>query len=161
MSERDTQRTRVYQAEDFARTLFTRAAQHNSRTIDFFGAPLTLPPEARFSGVESVQRYVDEVLAMPVVTARWPHAGPVRVRARRGTTAAHYGSGVIAIPEHRPGMWSLRELTVLHELVHHLAPDGAAHGPGFVSTFCDLAGAVMGPEAGYVLRVLFSHHGAR
>lgn len=161
MSERDTQRAKVYQAEDFARTLFTRAAQHNSRTIDFFGSPLTLPPEARFSGVESVQRYVDEVLAMPAVTARWPHAAPVTVRARRGTTAAHYSRNVIAIPEHRPGIWSLRELVVVHELAHHLSPEGAAHGPAFVATICELADAVMGPEAGHVLRVLYAHHGAR
>ena len=59
MSGRDSQRLKVYQAEDFARTLFTRAAQHNSRTIDFFGSPLTLPPEARFSGVESIRRWLD------------------------------------------------------------------------------------------------------
>ena len=161
MSGRDTQRLKVYQAEDFAGTLFSRAAQHNSPTIDFFGSVLALPPEARFSGVESVQRYVDQVLAMPAVTARWPHAQPVTVRARRGANAAHYEPGVIAIPEHRPDNAWLRELVVVHELVHHLAPRGAAHGPLFVETYCDLVTVVMGPEAGYVLRVLFSQHGVR
>lgn len=161
MSGRDNQRLKVYQAEDFARTLFTRAAQHNSRTIDFFGSPLTLPPEARFSGVESVQRYVDQVLAMPAVTARWPHATPVTVRARRGAHAAHYSRGVIAIPEHQPDSFALRELCVGHELAHHLAPAGAAHGPEFVATYCDLVALVMGPEAGHVLRVLFCQNGVR
>ena len=148
MSGRDNQRLKVYQAEDFARTMFTAAAQHNSRTIDFFGSPLTLPPEARFSGVESVQRYVDQVLA-------------VTVRARRGAHAAHYSAGVIAIPEHQPDSFALRELCVGHELAHHLAPAGAAHGPEFVATYCDLVALVMGPEAGHVLRVLFCQNGVR
>lgn len=161
MSGRDSQRLKVYQAEDFAGTLFTRAAQHNSRTIDFFGSPLTLPPEARFSGVESVQRYVDQVLAMPAVTARWPHATPVTVRARRGAHAAHYSAGVIAIPEHRIDNPWLRECVVLHELGHHLAPAGAAHGPEFVAAYCDLVTVVIGPEAGHLLRVVFCQNGVR
>jgi len=36
-----------------------------------------------------------------------------------------------------------------------------AHGPQFVETYCDLVTVVMGPEAGYVLRVLFAQHGVR
>ena len=40
MSSRDTQRSRVYAAEQFVRTLFDRAAQHSSRAIDFFGREL-------------------------------------------------------------------------------------------------------------------------
>jgi putative metallohydrolase (TIGR04338 family) len=51
---------------------------------------------------------------------------------------------------------------VLHELAHHLAAGtGPAHGPGFVATFCDLAGAVMGPEVGHVLRVVYTKEGVR
>lgn len=43
--------------EEFVRTLFDRAAAaHGSRAIDFFGDPITLPPEARFASMESVQR---------------------------------------------------------------------------------------------------------
>ena len=67
---RDVQRSKVYAAEQFVRIMFDRAAEHHSRAIDFFGTALTLPPEARFASVESVQRYVDEVLAMPAVTER-------------------------------------------------------------------------------------------
>ena len=64
MTARDTQRSKVYAAEEFVRTLFDRAAEHSSRSIDFFGTQLTLPPEARFASMESVQRYVDDVLAL-------------------------------------------------------------------------------------------------
>jgi len=163
---RDTQRSRVYAAEEFVRTLFDRAAQHSSRAIDFFGTQLTLPPEARFGSVPSVQRYVDEVLGMPAVKARWPAVGSLSVRPRRAATAAHYenrdGQGVVAVPDQDTADWALRELVVLHEVAHHLCDgDGPAHGPEFVATFCELAALVMGAEVGHVLRVVYSKEGVR
>ena len=170
MSVRDTQRSGVYAAEQFVRTLFDRAAQHNAATVDFFGEAITLPPEARFASVESIQRYVDQVLAHPAVAGIRPGAGPVRVRARRAATAAHYekpagnsaAPAVIAVPESRDAEWAMRELVVLHEVAHHLCePDAAAHGPDFIATFCALATAVMGPEAGHVLRVVYAKEGVR
>jgi len=161
---RDSQRARVYAAEEFVRTIFDRAAQSGSRSIDFFGARITLPPEARFGSVASVQRYVDDVLALPAVGARWPHRTALAVRTRRGVTAAHYerrdARAVIAVPDR--GHWALRELVVLHEVAHHLDDSaGPPHGPGFVATFCDLAALVMGPEAGHVLRVVYAKEGVR
>jgi putative metallohydrolase (TIGR04338 family) len=164
VSPRDTQRSRVYAAEEFVRTLFDRAARHSSRSIDFFGEPLTLPPEARFGSVQAVQRYVDAVVNLPAVRTRWPACGPIAVRSRRATTAAHYevvdGAGVIAVPAGE--QWALRELVVLHEVAHHLCPDASpAHGSAFVATFCALAAAVMGPEAGHVLRVVYAKEGVR
>lgn len=164
LPQRDTQRSRVYAAEEFVRTLFDRAARHSSRSLDFFGESLTLPPEARFASVDSVQRYVDEVLSLPAVRARWAQAAGLTVRPRRSMTAAHYetagGEGVIAVPAGAD--WALRELVVLHEVAHHLCPDAAPpHGAGFVATFCALAGIVMGPEAGHVLRVVYAKEGVR
>ncbi|MCI4673856.1 TIGR04338 family metallohydrolase [Candidatus Mycolicibacterium alkanivorans] len=166
MSARDNQRSRVYAAEEFVRTLFDRAAQHSSRSIDFFGAQLTLPPEARFGSIESVQRYVDDVLALSVMTARWASQGPLSVRPRRAATAAHYenhdGTGVIAVPDRNTAGWAMRELVVLHEIAHHLDDGhGPAHGPEFVATFCELAALVMGPEVGHVLRVVYAKEGVR
>lgn len=166
MSVRDTQRSRVYAAEQFVRTLFDRASQHSSRVIDFFGESITLPPEARFGSVESVQRYVDDVMALPAVAEIGPGVGPVAVRARRAATAAHYensGSGaVIAVPEGLSATWAMRELVVLHEVAHHLCGPGVpAHGTEFVAAFCALATAVMGPEAGHVLRMVYAKEGVR
>jgi putative metallohydrolase (TIGR04338 family) len=162
---RDTQRASVYAAEGFVRTLFDRAADHNSRVIEFFGAPLTLPPEARFASVAAVQRYVEEVLALPAVVSRFGSVAPLVVRSRRGPTAAHYedcdGEGVIAVPERRGGNWALRELVVLHEVAHHVCGAIPAHGSDFVATFCDLAAMVMGPEVGHVLRVVYAKEGVR
>ncbi|MGU3498193.1 TIGR04338 family metallohydrolase [Mycobacterium sp. C31M] len=154
---RDTQRAKVYAAEDFVRTLFERADGRGS--LDFFGTTLTLPPEARFGSVDAVRGYVEQVLAMPAVRQRWPQAGTCAVRSRRGVTAAHYESGTIAVPD-RHTTWALRELVVLHELAHHLAGAGVpAHGREYVATMVELAGCVMGPEAGHVLRVIYAKEG--
>ena len=166
MTVRDTQRSRVYAAEEFVRTLFDRAAQQSSRAIDFFGAQLTLPPEARFGSIQSVQRYVDDVLALPAVADRWTPTGALQVRPRRAAAATHYekrsGTGVIAVPDRNTADWAMRELVLLHEIAHHLDDTGgAAHGSGFVATFCELTALVMGPEVGHVLRVVYTKEGVR
>lgn len=164
MSVRDTQRAKVYAAEEFVRTLFDRAEEHGNRVVEFFGTQLTLPPEGRFGSTVSVQRYVDDVLDMAVIGERWPGIQPLTVRARRGVTAAHYerdadGAG-IAVPEGRT-TWALRELVVLHEIAHHLCTAEPPHGREFVATFCELAGVVMGPEVAHVLRVVYAKEGVR
>jgi putative metallohydrolase (TIGR04338 family) len=158
VTPRDTQRAKVYAAEEFVRTLFDRAAERGNRVVEFFGTQLTLPPEGRFASVAAVQRYVDEVLT---------HVGadrPLTVRARRGVTAAHYerfdDGATIAVPDRR-STWALRELVVLHEIAHHLSDAEPPHGPEFITTFCGLAEAVMGPEVAHVLRVVYAKEGVR
>jgi putative metallohydrolase (TIGR04338 family) len=161
---RDSQRAKVYAAEEFVRTVFDRAATHGSRSLDFFGANVTLPPEGRFATVDAVQRYVADVLAHPAVRDRWPATTAVTVRGRRGERAAHYewtpDAAIIAVPDGETN-WALRELVVLHEVAHHLAQSDPPHGPEFVATFCELASAVMGVEVGYVLRVVYAKEGVR
>jgi putative metallohydrolase (TIGR04338 family) len=163
-AERDAQRSKVYAAEEFVRTLFDRAAEHGS-SVEFFGAQLTLPPEAKFGSLSGVQRYVDDVLALPAVRRQWPGVAPLRVRARRAATAAHYenqdGTGVIAVPDDRDADWAMRELVVLHEIAHHLCDEQPAHGSQYVTTLCTLAELVMGPEVGHVLRVVYAKEGVR
>ena len=165
MTPRDTQRARVYAAEEFVRTLFDRAAEHGNRAVDFFGAQLTLPPEARFGSVPAVQRYVNDVLALPSVRRQWPKVAPLTVRSRRAATAAHYenqdGTGVIAVPDLDTADWAMRELVVLHEIAHHLCDAQPAHGSQYVATLCTLAELVMGPELGHVLRVVYAKEGVR
>lgn len=162
---RDAQRSKVYAAEEFVRTLFDRACQHGSRGVEFFGVQLTLPPEAKFGSVDAVQRYVDEVLQLPALRQQWPTVPPLRVRARRAATAAHYerrdGTGIIAVPDLDTADWAMRELVVLHEIAHHLCHARPPHGPQFVATFSRLAELVMGPELGHVLRVVYAKQGVR
>jgi putative metallohydrolase (TIGR04338 family) len=164
-SARDSQRSKVYAAEEFVRTLFDRAAEHGSASVEFFGTQLTLPPEARFGSLAAVQRYVDDVLALPALRRQWPKVAPLRVRARRASAAAHYenrdGAGVIAVPDLATADWAMRELVVLHEIAHHLCDASPPHGSHYVATLCTLAELVMGPEAGHVLRVVYAKEGVR
>jgi putative metallohydrolase (TIGR04338 family) len=164
-SARDSQRSKVYAAEEFVRTLFDRAAEHGSTSVEFFGTQLTLPPEARFGSLAAVQCYVDDVLALPAVRREWPKVAPLRVRARRASTAAHYenrdGAGVIAVPDLATADWAMRELVVLHEIAHHLCDASPPHGSQYVATLCTLAELVMGPEVGHVLRVVYAKEGVR
>ncbi|MBF6082632.1 TIGR04338 family metallohydrolase [Nocardia cyriacigeorgica] len=159
MSVRDSQRAKVYDAEQLVRGAFDRADEFGHRTVDVFGSQITLPVERRFASVDSVQDYCDRVLALNWVASQWARAStPVRVRARAGTTAAHYETdgAVLAVPLHASGTaWALRELVVLHELTHHLEPrpgERAPHGPEFCSRYVELVDGVIGPEAALLLR---------
>lgn len=161
---RDTQRSKVYEAESLVRTMFERAEERDLRTVDIAGSTLTLPIERKFASVESVQRYVDAVLQLDWVRAAWPNAGDVHVRERSGATASHYerATRTIAVPLHRGNRaWALRELVVLHELAHHLADDEPAHGGPFVDRFLTLVAEVIGHEAGFVLRAMMLDTGVR
>ncbi len=135
-------------------------------TVDFFGSTLTLPPERRFADLDSVGRWVDAVLDLAPVRARWPATPGCRVRARRGDARAHYEPpGQIAVPVDE--RWALRELVLCHELAHHLAfhdpavpMDAPGHGREFVDAYVSVVDAVMGGEVALVLRAGLDEVGA-
>lgn len=163
MTSRDCGRSRAYAAQRLVHAVFDNAERAGSREAVFLGTRLTVPPEAKFASVESLQRYVDQVLALPPVRQRWPgRVDAVAVRKRKGGRAAHYerigASAVIAVPDES---WAMRELVVLHELAHHFGDrEGGAHGAGFQETYVELAGMVMGAEAAHLLRVAFLREGS-
>ncbi len=166
MTERDRHRARVYAAESLTCRVFDTADRTSARTVELYGSTLTLPVERRFASVESVQHYVDQVLALAWVRATWPdRAGvPVTVRSRGGQSRAHYEqlTATIAIPLHAHNRaWALRELVVLHEVAHHLAADAqaASHGPEFLDRLLTLVGEIVGPEAAFVLRTALHDNG--
>jgi putative metallohydrolase (TIGR04338 family) len=119
---------------------------------------VTLPVERKFASIESVQDYVNRVLALNWVRETWARAAtPIHVRARAGNNAAHYESdcATMAVPEYRSGKaWAFRELVVLHEIAHHLDPSD----PDDPST---LVGEIIGPEAAFVLRAMLLAGGVR
>jgi putative metallohydrolase (TIGR04338 family) len=155
---RDTQRSKVYSAQNVLHWLFDSAVQTGNPVVTINGVTVTLPPEAKFGCVNSIQTYLNRVMQMPDI-AKHRRFTPT-VRERKGTTKAHYQSGTIAIPVHRDGKWAMREMVVLHELAHHLAP-GDRHGPGFVAVFLSLLGTVLGPEAELVARMVFIDNGVQ
>ena len=160
----DSRRARVYGAETLVHRLFDTAERSDVRTVEIFGSTITLPAERRFASIESVQAYVDAVLALNWVRARWPAAAsPVLVCAARTQRKAHYMAVPphIAVPLHDRGQaWALRELVVLHELAHHLAGVDVQHGADFVDTHVTLVTELVGPEAGFVLRAALHENGA-
>ena len=148
-----SQRAKVYAAEEFVRTLFDRAAQHHSRAIDFFGTPLTLPPEGRFGSVEAVAALRRRGAGAARSGDRaGPMLEPLAVRARRGASPPRTTKSSTARGDRGTGRdtsgWALRELVVLHEIAHHLCRVEPAHGPEFVATFCELADVGDGPGGG-------------
>ncbi len=167
MTTRDSGRSRLYDAEQLVMSIFTRAGA--GRVVELAGANVTVPAEAQFASADSVRDHVERVLAMPSVRERFPRARvAVAVRERRGHTRAEYRSAAyssgglpeIAIPTSTEGRWALRELVVLHEIAHHLDDSGGpAHGRGFADTLIDLVSLVLGPEAGFIYRVVFADSG--
>lgn len=154
----DYQRARVYSAEHVLTAMYDNAVAANNPVVDLGGGlTLTLPPEAKFGSIESIQAYVDRVLALPALATHPRAMSPLRVRHRAGERKAHYRNGEIAIHAGRNN-WGMRELVVLHETAHHIAW-GDGHGPGFVSALLDLLGAAMGPEVALAARVLFTEGG--
>jgi putative metallohydrolase (TIGR04338 family) len=163
MTVHDAQRQRVYEAEGVLARMIDR--RDDFPVADAFGSRVVVPDDRKFGDIESVQRYVDAVLALDWVRrAAPPRASlPVRVRARAGATRAEYefDTVTIAVPPHRVGgRWAMRELVVLHEIAHHVSAD-AGHGPAFVAQLLELVEELVGPEAGFLLRASFLDSGVQ
>ncbi|WP_347956034.1 TIGR04338 family metallohydrolase [Gordonia aichiensis] len=149
---RDYQQSLVYSAETLFMGMLGRGG-----AVQIAGTSVTVPPEARFGDVAAVQRYVNAALAHPAVVAEFGDQGTVTVRVRKGTKKAHYeyATQTIAVPETTT---FLREYVVLHELGHHFAPE-SRHGPAFTATVLRLLELIVGPEAAFVLGVLYRESG--
>ena len=149
-STRDSQRARVYIAED-AWALRLDAARLGATRATVAGSSVVLPAEVQFGTLAAASVYCTEVLQGRDVP-------PVLVRARRGQGRAHWEApGTIALPVPEHGTpWALRETVLLHELAHHLAfhLDGTAdHGPSYTARMIELVESTLGPEAALALRV--------
>lgn len=155
----------VYGAEDQWSAVLDRGGP-----VNFHGSHLNVPLQKRFADIASVQRYVDTVLASDSVRQRYPNAGPVRVRERRGQGKAHYepSTATVAIPMVNRAFG--RESTVLHELAHHLSVSEGLpatrsgtrwHGVEFRHAMLLLVDAVLGAEAALLLRAGYHASGIR
>ena len=165
---RDTQRARVYRAED-AWAARLDAARLGAGLATVAGSALLLPAERRFGTLGSAGDYAARVLRLPAAVARWGVITAPVLRLRAGAGKAHWEPpGVIALPVPVHGEpWALRETVLLHELAHHLvhhagpragSPPGRAepaHGPGFPAALLALVAIVLGEEAALALRVAY------
>jgi len=133
---RDTQRQKVYNAENF---LQRRGP--------------------RYETVAEMQVYVDKLVASAWFRRRWPRTagGGIEVRDGRGRSRAcattDWAQRIIKMPR-----WSRSKSVVLHEVAHHCADeahgvrDVAAHGWQFAATLLELVTHEMGVEAGKGLK---------
>lgn len=159
---RDSTRSKFYQTERLIFRLMERPGG-GAHTVELAGTTITVPAEAKFGSVDSVQRYVDQVLGAESVARAFARAAvPISVRDRKSAQAAHYSAATaeIAVPASSENRWAMRELVILHEVAHHLdSSGGPSHGPAFAQTLITLVGLVLGPETALVYRVLLGEAG--
>lgn len=161
-ADRDSQRTRVYRAED-AWAARLDAARLGATLATVGGSSLLLPAERRFGDLEAAHDYCVRVLALPEVRGAVGEIAPPSLRRRRGVQKAHWEPpGVIALPVPVHGEpWGLRETVLLHELAHHVG-ETTGHARGHRSPFPAvvllLVAAVLGEQAAFALRVAYGEH---
>jgi len=158
-SGRDTQRARVYRAEDAWGDRLD-AARRGAALATVGGSSVLLPAERRLGSLDAAAAYVRRVLALPSVVSTLAAVPPPGLRLRRGGSRAHWEPpGTIALPVPQRGEpWALRETVVLHELAHHVGEITgrcAGHRPPFPAVVLVLGEAVLGSEAAFALRVSY------
>lgn len=137
-SERDSQRSRLYKADDalnpFAKLLPT---------------------------VADVEAYADRLFKSKRLAKKYPRAaslGRPRVSDGRGSRIAKGSVLRISIP-----LWARNEAIVLHELAHTISrrefgTQAAGHGWQYASVFLDITKWMMGKEAHDALKAAFKKH---
>jgi len=157
VQERDSQRSRVYAAEDLWRAQLD-AARAGAREVDVAGSRVVLPVELLFGDLSAARAWVRRLEAAPTYPSG---LAPLVVRARRGAGRAHYEQpATIALPAPVHGVaWALRESVVLHEVAHHVAGAPVTHGPHFTAALIRLVRATLGTEAAFVLTVHYDRGG--
>ncbi len=129
--ERDSQRSRVYRAED-------KAAKSVGRTM--YGQTIA-------NG--DLQAYVDSVLQHAAVQRRWGQR-QIRVHLGRGSGYAEFGGRAIHL-----GTRARNEWFILHEVAHCLAPVTSVHGKEFAGVYLWLVQTFLGAEEAQALREHF------
>ena len=160
---RDSQRSRVYRAED-AWAARLDAARLGAASATVAGSSVLLPAERRLGSLDAAAEYAARVLALPSVVAAVGELAPPSLRVRRGVRAAHWEPpGVLALPVPVHGEpWALRETVLLHELAHHVGETtgrSRGHRAPFPALVLLLVEAVLGAEAAFALRVDYGELG--
>jgi putative metallohydrolase (TIGR04338 family) len=162
---RDTQRSRVYRAEE-AWAARLDAARHGARFARVGGSNVLVPAERRFGDLVGAATYGRALLAQPDVVRAFGRLPAPELRPRRGGGAAHWeppGTIAVHVPEHGEP-WALRESVLLHELGHHVGhltgrtPHHAAPFPAIVLL---LVQAALGEHAAFALRVDYGEQRVR
>lgn len=161
-STRDSQRSRVYRAEDsWAARL--DAARRGAVLATVGGSSLLLPGERRLGSLAAAGDYAASLLGRSDVVVAVGRVAPPALRLRKGVAAAHWEPpGVVALPVPVHGEpWGLRETVLLHELAHHVGETtgrSRGHRAPFPALVLLLVEAALGQEAAFALRVDYGQH---
>lgn len=145
---------RVYEAEWVLRDMLKLPS------VNVCGREVAIPVERNFASIESIQTYVDKVLALNWIRDMYPHAQrPLKVvKKPKGRNVATCGGGIMYVPINSENRWALREQVILHEMAHHLTP-GCSHGGPFRDCLAWLLEEIVAPEVGWLMRTLFWDRG--
>lgn len=140
--ERDSQRQKVYNAEDYTKYRINSELKSNLYI---------------FSSIEEVQRFVDKLTASAWIRKRYG-LHKIVVKNTGGTWARGGLSGCIRLPFRNK--WSHNIMVILHELSHCIGKRGigACHGRFFARSFLELVGHVLGSGARKILKEEFKNH---
>lgn len=131
---RDSQKSKVYRAENAARTIV--------------GDKAITDRIAAWAFVEKVER--DAWFRRTY--GRWRF----RISDGRGTRIARGGGGWLNLPR-----WSRTPMVMLHEIAHNVAPYACHHDWRYCAIYLRLVRHFMGREVHDVLRAQFREHGVR
>jgi len=150
MRTRDSQRSKVYAAEQLFRERIDKEKQ--PELYAFAEDKLEL---------EELQKLVNHLVSLAWFKRRWSRVGEIEVRAGgQGRTHACgvrvFGGGVVKLPA-----WSRTKLVTLHEVAHVCAFSLEAHGRRFCRTFIELVEHEAGYEAGKLLKKCMDEKRAR
>jgi len=150
MSQRDSQRSKVYKAERNAgiqQSVYRKTAYGSvgNREIQ----PMT---------IEECQKMVDKILTSKYVQRKYDSSGIIRwgksirvVAGKSGGMARdEWGVKTISL-----GIWGRQEFVVIHEVAHHLAGLHNKHNWRFCQVELDLVRHFMGKEAHDSLKAEF------
>lgn len=133
---RDTQRQKLYDAEDILKA----GVWQSKAALRLLDNGLKVKSTGNVS-IEACQAYVDWVTARAWFQRRWGQRHILVQHKVYGSATG--GEGRMALPP-----WSRNEVVILHEITHSLVPSSAAsHGPEFAATFLFLVDRVLGSEA--------------
>lgn len=149
-SPRDSQRQRLYSAEDRLHRNVSKAAQRflvKGKKVEGTGNV----------HIEACQSYIDHVTTAAWFQSRWGRRHlTARHKVYGRATASHYGNHISLPP------WSRNEGVILHEIAHHLVSNlYADHGPEFAGVLLTLVRYQMGADAAKDLRESYKKHRVR
>lgn len=160
----EQQTTRVYESEFRIRTLLDMARNNpQASNVKIAGSTFTISPDAIFSDISAVEKYVSMVCRAMTPTLPRLSTVPEVVENNRLTRHSRYlrGSHRIELASmQRSKGWAFRETVVLHELAHAASGKGVCHEEEFVENFITLTQYARGDQEAMVLRLLMYENGA-